>query len=91
MLTDNWSFSSQKETYLWSSEPNPTPAMTAVQKEYDTLFLFVYFLFWVKFFDMDLELLNSSLIHNIKHDGIVEKKEPIHFFFVPFRQLNKYS
>lgn len=50
MLTGNWSFSSQKETYLWSSEPNPTPAITAVQKEYDTLFPFVYFLFWVKWF-----------------------------------------
>lgn len=48
MLTGNWSFSSQKETYLWSSEPNPTPAITAVQKEYDTLFPFVYFLLWVK-------------------------------------------
>lgn len=61
MLTGNWSFSSQKETYLWSSEPNPTPAITAVQKEYDTLFPFVYFLFWVKCFFFSWKFYNYRL------------------------------
>lgn len=67
MLTDNWSFSSQKDTYLWSSEPNPTPALLLYRKNvtlssFLCIFYFesnVLFFFW-KFYNYRLTCMAPS-------------------------------